>query len=157
MKTIIAITLIGLMCIMTGMAYAQPDSIYSNEIREADGTSGQNTNAGSGIKTGHIQNGAVTSVEIRDGAVTSVDIQNGAVTSVDIQNGAVTSVKIQNGAVNDEKITGPISGSKINFTGLNLNADTLDGIHSTGFASSAHNHDTEYQKKYANVAVLQSC
>ena len=147
MKTIIAITLIGLMCIMTGMAYAQPDSIYSNEIREADGTSGQNTNAGSGIKTGHIQNGAVTSVEIRDGAVTSVDIQNGA----------VTSVKIQNGAVNDEKITGPISGSKINFTGLNLNADTLDGIHSTGFASSAHNHDTEYQKKYANVAVLQSC
>jgi hypothetical protein len=45
---------------------------------------------------------------------------------------------IQTGAVTDEKIMGPISGSKIGFEGLN--ADTLDGIDSTGFALTGHTH-----------------
>lgn len=40
------------------------DSIFSQHVKEADGTSGQNTNAGSGIKTGHIQDGAVTDAKI---------------------------------------------------------------------------------------------
>ncbi|MBI4710219.1 MAG: hypothetical protein HY759_03830 [Nitrospirae bacterium] len=36
----------------------------SHHFKEADGTSGQDTNSGSGVKTGHIQNGAVTPSKI---------------------------------------------------------------------------------------------
>jgi len=47
------------------------DQVTSQTIKEADGTSGQDTNSGSGIKTNHIQNGAVTTPKIADGAVTA--------------------------------------------------------------------------------------
>jgi len=40
------------------------DDVISAKLKEADGTSGQNTNSGSGVKTGHIQNGAVTNEKI---------------------------------------------------------------------------------------------
>jgi len=46
---------------------------------------------------------------------------------------------IQAGAVTDTQITGPISSSKIDDT--DLNADTLDGTDSTGFALTDHSHD----------------
>ena len=62
---------------------AANDSVLSQHIMEADGTSGQKTNVGSGIKTDHIQDGAVTTGKIVDGAIT------------------------------DEKISGPISSLKI--------------------------------------------
>lgn len=46
-------------------AFALPaDSVLSHDIKEADGTSGQDTNNGSGVKTGHIQDGAVTDAKI---------------------------------------------------------------------------------------------
>jgi len=98
------------------------DEVKSANIKEADGTSGQNTNAGSGIKTNHIQNSAVTSPKI--------------------SNGAVTTTKIAAGAVTDLKITGPIKASKIGFTGLN--ADLVDGLHASSFAVSTHKHDAAY-------------
>lgn len=86
------------------MAFATPDdSILSQHIKEADGTSGQNTNSGSGVKTDHIQNGAVT----------------------------------------DAKISGTISTSK-------LNVGTVSGT----VAAGNHNHDTDYQKKYANIVIV---
>lgn len=40
------------------------DTVISQKIKEADGTSGQNTNSGAGVKTAHIQNGAVTDAKI---------------------------------------------------------------------------------------------
>lgn len=40
------------------------DEVTSQKLKEADGTSGQDTNSGSGVKTGHIQNGAVTDAKI---------------------------------------------------------------------------------------------
>ena len=40
------------------------DGIVSENIAEADDTSGQDTNIGSGVKTGHIQDGAVTDSKI---------------------------------------------------------------------------------------------
>jgi hypothetical protein len=40
------------------------DEVTSVKLKEADGTSGQNTNSGAGVKTGHIQNGAVTDAKI---------------------------------------------------------------------------------------------
>jgi hypothetical protein len=55
------------------------------------------------------------------------------------QSDSVSSTMIQTGAVTDSKITGPISSSKIDDT--DLNADTLDGINSTGFALTDHTHD----------------
>jgi len=98
------------------------DEVKSANIKEADGTSGQNTNTGSGIKTNHIQNSAVTGAKIK--------------------NSAVTTTKIAAGAVTDAQITGPIKASKIGFTGLN--ADLLDGLHSWSFSLSTHAHDATY-------------
>jgi len=40
------------------------NEVTSVKIKEADGTSGQDTNSGSGVKTGHIQDGAVTEAKI---------------------------------------------------------------------------------------------
>jgi len=45
-------------------ASVNDDQVTSQKIREADGTSGQSTNSGSGVKTGHIQDGAVTDAKI---------------------------------------------------------------------------------------------
>ncbi|MBI5205084.1 MAG: hypothetical protein HZA11_09220 [Nitrospirae bacterium] len=82
------------------------DSILSQHIKEADETTGQDTNTGSGIKTGHIQDGAVTTPKIVDGAVSTS--------------------KITDGAVTDAKITGPISGSKLG-THTHSGSDIADG------------------------------
>jgi hypothetical protein len=43
---------------------ARSNEIQSRHIREADGTTGQDTNTGDGVKTGHIQDGAVTDAKI---------------------------------------------------------------------------------------------
>lgn len=40
------------------------DDVTSVKLKEADGTSGQDTNSGSGVKTGHIQDGAVTAAKL---------------------------------------------------------------------------------------------
>jgi hypothetical protein len=48
------------------------NTVTSQKIREADGTSGQNTNYGAGVKTGHIQNGAVNDAKISDVAMGKV-------------------------------------------------------------------------------------
>jgi len=76
-KDKISLVLAGffLSLIFTSPAFAlNADSVLSHDIREADGTSGQNTNSGSGVKTGHIQDGAVTGAKIADGAVTDSKI-----------------------------------------------------------------------------------
>jgi hypothetical protein len=57
------------------------DEVQSEHIQEADGTSGQDTNSGSGIKSGHIQDGAVTSSIISDSAVTTSKMTDDSVTT----------------------------------------------------------------------------
>ena len=157
MKTQRISLILAVLCLCSffvATAFAATDNVLSANIKEADGTTGQDTNTGSGVKAGHIQDGAVTTGKIADGSVTIS--------------------KISDGAVTDAKITGPISASKISSVGLN--ADTVDGQHASDFASAVHthsqaqvtgldaalagksdvthNHDTLYQQKYGKVAVV---
>ncbi|MBI4838223.1 MAG: hypothetical protein HY806_03605 [Nitrospirae bacterium] len=106
------------------------DSVVSQHIREADGTTGQDTNSGSGIKTGHIQDNAITTSKVADGAVTTQKITDSAVSTSKIADGAVTTSKIVDGAVTDAKITGPVSGSKLG-SHSHSGADISDGTVTT--------------------------
>lgn len=71
-----------------------PDLVRSTHIREADNTTGQDTNQGSGVKTGHLQNAAVTAEKIAGDAVTTSKILDGTIGPLDLANGAVTSEKL---------------------------------------------------------------
>jgi uncharacterized protein YjbI with pentapeptide repeats len=107
-------------------AVARADQVLSAQIKEADGGSAQNTEIGSGIKTGHIQDGAVTMLKLADDAVTSgkiapadgssgQDVNSGAgVKTGHIQDAAVTGAKIQDGSVPGAKLTDlSVSGAKL--------------------------------------------
>lgn len=58
-----------------GGALAASNNVLSANIKEADATTGQDTNSGSGIKTDHIQDAAVTGPKIADGAVTAAKMK----------------------------------------------------------------------------------
>jgi hypothetical protein len=107
-------------------------NVLSNNIRDADGTSGQSTTTGSGVKTGHIQNGAVTAAKLAPAAVGTASIADGAVTSAKLGAGAVGTAAIADAAVTPAKLAGAIPASKIDRTGLD--ADTVDGLHASAFA-----------------------
>lgn len=66
-KMEMGITSLFAICILcfANIAFAiAPDKVLSRHIKEADGSSSQNTNKGSGIKTAHIQDDAVTDEKI---------------------------------------------------------------------------------------------
>ncbi|MBU0480868.1 MAG: hypothetical protein KKG47_07185 [Proteobacteria bacterium] len=52
------------LCLVGNALAARTDEIQSRHIDEADGITGQDTTSGSGVKTGHIQDGAVTDAKI---------------------------------------------------------------------------------------------
>src|SRR5574340_1107003 len=98
-----------LLLIRTAPAAAQhcatPECIFSSDIKKADGgVSGQITVTGSGIKTDHIQDGAVTSSKIGIGEVRANNIGPGTISESKLLDGAVTSAKIASGAVMGEKL-----------------------------------------------------
>lgn len=99
-------------------ARAGVDTVLSGEIKEADGTSGQDTNAGSGVKTGHLQDAAVTSAKLAPAAVGTAAIADGAVTPA--------------------KLAGAIPASLIDRTGLD--ADSIDGYQAGDFSPIGHDH-----------------
>lgn len=65
-KVLLILSIVVVASLFNTMAFADLDNneVTSVKLKEADGTSGQNTNSGSGVKTGHIQNGAVTAQKL---------------------------------------------------------------------------------------------
>lgn len=110
---------------------AHASQVDSADIVVADGISGQDTFSGNGVKTDHIQDGAVTSAKLADAIVTEA--------------------KLVDGAVTDAKISGQISASKVATVGLD--ADSVDGIHAFELASAQHSHQ-EYTLKPYNVLTV---
>lgn len=58
------VCVVSLLAALVLSTQAATDNVLSGNIKEADGTSGQDTNSGSGVKTDHIQDGAVTDDKI---------------------------------------------------------------------------------------------
>lgn len=90
--------------VLASLPVRAADEVLSGNIREADNKTGQNTNAGSGIKTNHIQNDAVTSKKIKDGNVATADLANNAVTSAKIKDGNVFTADLADGSVTASKV-----------------------------------------------------
>lgn len=78
-----------------------PNAVTSVEIEDADGTSGQDTTQGEGVKSPHIQDDAVITSKIEDLAVTTAKINLLAVDTEQIADGAVT----------DDKLAGTLFGA----------------------------------------------
>jgi len=107
---------------MSFAAQNGPNTVNSAAIIAADGTSGQTLTTGNGVKTGHIQDGAVTTGKIADGAITDAKVggtisgsklgahgHNGS----DIMDGTVTGAKLTAGSVDNSKISGIIGQEKL--------------------------------------------
>lgn len=117
-------------------------TIRSTDIYAADGTSGQTLTTGTGIKTGHIQNSAVTGAKIASSTITGSNVAAGAIT--------------------DSHISGKISGSKLgththssaDITGIINIANIPLGTTAGTVAPGDHNHDALYQKKLSNVIIV---
>lgn len=120
MKTVVRLLSICsiLLLASTPALAVKADDVLSALIKEADGISGQDTNSGSGVKTGHIQDAAITEAKLA--------------------NAAVTAAKISDGAITPAKLSGPITQANIDSAGLN--ADTLDNLHAADLALADHNH-----------------
>jgi hypothetical protein len=58
------------------------NAVTSAKIDEADGETGQDTNMGAGIKTGHIQRGAVTGEKIAENAIRAINLEPGFLNSL---------------------------------------------------------------------------
>lgn len=103
------------LCVLPAVVVANvpAGSVLSGSIRPADGSTDQDVTTGSGVKTNHIQDGAVTTEKIAPGAITPDRLAPGGVSTENIAPGAVTSEKIAPGAVTDGNIAGPVSASKI--------------------------------------------
>ena len=79
-------------------------TVQSNNLRDADGTTGQDGTRGAGVKTPHLQNGAVTAPKLAPAAVGTDAIADGAVTAAKLGGASVTTATLQDGAVTSTKL-----------------------------------------------------
>ncbi len=91
------------------------DTVSSSKIVKADGKTGQDTDQGEGIKTPHIQDGAVTTPKLADEAVTNAKLNNGSVDE-DKLGAAVKGKLVTNG--NSHNHSGG-DGAQISHSSLN--------------------------------------
>jgi hypothetical protein len=97
--------------------------------------------AAGGVTSAYITDGTITSADIADSTITSADIAADTIVAADIATGAVTTTEILDGTIATADIAnGAVTSAKINSSGLN--ADMLDGYHSTSFATVSHGHPT---------------
>jgi len=90
------------------------DAVSSRALAEADPTPGQDTATGTGVKTNHLKNGAVTEAKLANGAVAEAKLANGAVTEGKLANGAVAEAKLANVAVTEAKLAnGAVAEAKL--------------------------------------------
>ncbi len=136
--------------ILSAVTPALAARIDSAEIMPADGVTGQDIQSGDGVKTGHIQDFAVTDAKIADGAVTDAKI-SGVISGAKLGSHGHYGSDILDGTITESKIAGQISASKISSVGLD--ADTLDGFQASEFSAFAHTHE-ELQSNYKNVIVV---
>lgn len=132
-KSVVCVFAVVLLLAFQTSVRAAADNILSGNIKEADGTTGQDTNSGSGVKTAHIQNLAVTGAKIANSTILTGNIADSQITGNLLATGAVT----------DSKISGTISVTKLP---VGTSAGTV--------AAGDHNHDALYQKKVGKVAVV---
>ncbi|HEX6745741.1 MAG TPA: hypothetical protein VF092_00400 [Longimicrobium sp.] len=92
------------------------DSVTSAKLAEADGSSGQDTSQGRGVKTAHLQDVAVVTAKLANDAVTSAKLdeadgssgqdtsQGSGVKTDHLQDAAVTTAKLAAGSVTTPKL-----------------------------------------------------
>jgi hypothetical protein len=113
------------------------NAITSAKLREADGTSGQNTNTGNGVKTAHIQNGAVSEAKVGDNAVTSSKIREADNSTGQNANtgSGIKSAHIQNQAVSLSKLDSPLQ-TTVSRAVQNTGGTVTGNFHVNGQLSS---------------------
>ncbi len=95
------------------------DQVQSAHLREADGTSGQDTNSGAGVKSNHIQDGAITAAKIANGAVTSDKFAEPVYTRAEV-NAMLADLQVQIATLQDLLQHFSRNGDEITISGANL-------------------------------------
>lgn len=127
MRAILAAAFFGTALTAALPAHAvKNDEILSQHIKEADGASGQNTNAGAGVKTGHIQDSAITAAKIADGAVTPAKLAAPVYTKAEV-NALLAGMQAQIAALQDLLQHVTRDGNDLFITGANLHIRSGSG------------------------------
>lgn len=108
----------------------EDNAVTSAKLAEADGTSAQDTNSGAGVKTNHIQDGAVTLAKLAANSVDASRIVDLSVGTSELANLAVTTAKLADGSISAIKLAAAsVDATKIvdgTITALKLAANSVD-------------------------------
>jgi len=90
------------------------NAVSSVKLAEADGTSGQDPNTGAGVKTAHIQDGAITNSKLANNSVNAAKVVAASLGAAQLSDGAVTNTKLADNAVTITKIVdGNVGATKL--------------------------------------------